>query len=797
MSTTALHHDVFISYARKDGREFAEKLDADLRASGFKAWRDMRDIDSAQDFTAEIELAIEGADAVAVCVTPDSKREDSFVRREIQYALAIGKPVVPLRVVEIVPHVHIVNYEWFDFFKDPREALTRLVGWLRHAVVGKSAEGSAPDSVLPPQAQDPYREYLQALYQQIVRYLEKTVFSLITLRGADTPDAVEKRHVQALPMAFFDLAGIAADQPQGFSDFHAAFHQHGGRVLLLGDPGAGKTTTLFAFARDAVSRRLSDPNAPLPLLAPISLWNAEQQTPLIDWLATSIPALTRQDIEQELAAGRALLLLDGLDELGAERENPQTKETYDPRVRFTELLFAPANAIMQQKQTQLVVSCRVKDYHDLTQHGGQKLPLSGAVTLQALDDVQMQAYLRELPQLWAALQKDAELREVARTPLLLSLFAFAFAEAGEELKKLEDLSEGDLRDAIFEQYVQRRYAHEERKYRVRGEQIPFALEEIYDVLGRVGIDTSVKSNLEISTEIIERHAGFEKTPDFTLFVLDLNLLTRRSDSDIQFVHLLLRDYFIFLKAVPLLKHQDWRISIQAVRALGKIHDPRALDQLLEVFESGNPYLRDTTAVVLGEIGDLRALPVLIEALYDTRMTVKRRAAIGLAKLGTGAIPALRNVLYSGSGVPQYEAAHALGLMQSDDTLRDALHTQETSIRGAAVYGLKTSIHLQRTASWADIFIATSFDDNARTRYDSAEALGYSQNPVAMSRLVELLKDETFALPVGYWNILHRMSAYLRICDAAAEALTRIGTPEALAAVEAWRASQQSQDTHGT
>ena len=92
---------VFISYARTDGRDYAEKLEAELQAAGFTTWRDTRNLDPHQDFTAEIEEGISEASRVVVCLTPDSKRSDSFVRREIQYAMLCEKRIIPLRFADI------------------------------------------------------------------------------------------------------------------------------------------------------------------------------------------------------------------------------------------------------------------------------------------------------------------------------------------------------------------------------------------------------------------------------------------------------------------------------------------------------------------------------------------------------------------------------------------------------------------------------------------------------------------------------------------------------------------------
>jgi hypothetical protein len=117
---------VFISYSRDDGEPYVSQLEQRLGAR-HRVWRDKRDLRPDQDFTADIERGIEAASHVVVCLTPDTKRDNSFVRREIQYALAIKRPVIPVRCADIPPHVSIINNEWVDYFKNPDAAITRLL----------------------------------------------------------------------------------------------------------------------------------------------------------------------------------------------------------------------------------------------------------------------------------------------------------------------------------------------------------------------------------------------------------------------------------------------------------------------------------------------------------------------------------------------------------------------------------------------------------------------------------------------------------------------------------------------
>src|SRR5438270_13447634 len=103
---------IFISYARRDGSDNATKLDDALSQKGFKTWRDRRGLDPTQDFTAQIENAIKSSLYVVTCITHDVIRGDSFVRREISYALLLHKPMVVVRFSDVTPPITIINYTW-------------------------------------------------------------------------------------------------------------------------------------------------------------------------------------------------------------------------------------------------------------------------------------------------------------------------------------------------------------------------------------------------------------------------------------------------------------------------------------------------------------------------------------------------------------------------------------------------------------------------------------------------------------------------------------------------------------
>jgi NACHT domain len=97
-----------------------------------------------------------------------------------------------------------------------------------------------------------------------------------------------------------------------------------GRLVVLGEPGAGKTILLVRMVLDLLSRRL--PGQPVPVLMPLGSWDPEQEdlyTWIERWLTTDSPALAvRWPGGVRVSTARALLeaclllpVLDGLDEM--------------------------------------------------------------------------------------------------------------------------------------------------------------------------------------------------------------------------------------------------------------------------------------------------------------------------------------------------------------------------------------------------------------------------------------------------------------------------------------------------
>ena len=91
---------VFISYARKDGAELAQRLQCDLANGGFDAWLDTQRIGGGAVWSTEIEHEIDTREVTIALLSPGSYASE-ICRAEQLRALDKGNRVIPVLAVKV------------------------------------------------------------------------------------------------------------------------------------------------------------------------------------------------------------------------------------------------------------------------------------------------------------------------------------------------------------------------------------------------------------------------------------------------------------------------------------------------------------------------------------------------------------------------------------------------------------------------------------------------------------------------------------------------------------------------
>ena len=187
----------------------------------------------------------------------------------------------------------------------------------------------------------------------------------------------------------------------------SAIYDATGLLLILGEPGSGKTTTLLALARTLLDRAGNDIKERVAVVLNLSSWKKKEL--IEEWISNELSEeyrVPRKIGRLWLRHGLLLPLLDGLDEV---------------ETQLQPYCVAAINAFLEEFQPSgLVVCCRLNEYRWLP----KRLKLNGAICIEPLSSEEVTTYLdaggSKLTALREAIDADSVLHELAQTPLMRS-----------------------------------------------------------------------------------------------------------------------------------------------------------------------------------------------------------------------------------------------------------------------------------------------------------------------------------------------------------------------------------------
>jgi len=127
-------HDVYISYSHVD-KAAADAACATIERSGVRCWIAPRDITPGDEWSAAIIKAIDNCRAMVLIFSTNANNSRQ-IRREVERAISVGIPLVPVRIEDVVPTESLAYFmstvHWLDAMTPPLEGhLNRLADSLK------------------------------------------------------------------------------------------------------------------------------------------------------------------------------------------------------------------------------------------------------------------------------------------------------------------------------------------------------------------------------------------------------------------------------------------------------------------------------------------------------------------------------------------------------------------------------------------------------------------------------------------------------------------------------------------
>lgn len=325
-----------------------------------------------------------------------------------------------------------------------------LVGFLASAIAffGSSQfddENLRNDPAQIKQRADSQRD---AMLKQVQKYFVENVLDsslhdaiVHELELTHKPDIIQNAHGIVLKNA--GKKPLKTD-----ADIAELFEEAEGRLLITGEPGGGKTTTMLRLARHLIPHALADKGKPIPTIFNLAEWSQKRED-LNIWMASVLQEKYRAPEEVAtywIDENEILPLLDGLDEVPAEHRAECIKKINDYGASGVNIA--------------LIVCSRREEYEKLViDNTDNRLNMGGSIQLDLLTQEQIIHFLDDLGEKTAALRaflsQDEQLLDIAKTPLLLNMMVLAYE--GQIIDSEATSSTEERRSHLFDTYIQRRF----------------------------------------------------------------------------------------------------------------------------------------------------------------------------------------------------------------------------------------------------------------------------------------------------------------------------------------------------
>ncbi|MFP4122257.1 MAG: NACHT C-terminal helical domain 2-containing protein [Coleofasciculus sp.] len=256
------------------------------------------------------------------------------------------------------------------------------------------------------------------------------------------------------------------------------------KLMIFGKPGAGKTTFLKHLAIQCIGGKFQTERIPV-FITLKDFAETDGNPDLLEYLDRSL--LMHPALQNVVCAGRALILLDGLDEVRDADSDRVLRQITGFSQQFPQNQFVITCRIAAREYTfEKFTEVEIADFDDK-----QIADFSGKWFRSKNDPIKAERFLHKL-------QENEPIRELATNPLLLTLLCLVFEDSGSFPTNRAELYENGV-DVLLKKWDVKRNIERDHVYK------GLSLKRKKDLLSQIARTTFEEGNYFFKQRQLERY----------------------------------------------------------------------------------------------------------------------------------------------------------------------------------------------------------------------------------------------------------------------------------------------------
>lgn len=258
-----------------------------------------------------------------------------------------------------------------------------------------------------------------------------------------------------------------------------------GRLLIVGDPGVGKTVLLLKLAVNLLDKIKDLGKEPFPVIFNLASWSPAYKNNFGAWLNEMLASgygFSKTFAERLLQQQRIIFLLDGLDELARINDSGELARVKIASEKRAECLEALRDYLHDERRA--VITSRIEEFNLMREITEQDAPVSAKVKIlklfkaqvlnelekakvDTIDGIKHHASANNLLKMLIT-ERTSNLMEVLRTPFYFTTAMAVFdreprneKELPETIEEIQPKTIEEIKTYLIEEFVKRKLKDEE------------------------------------------------------------------------------------------------------------------------------------------------------------------------------------------------------------------------------------------------------------------------------------------------------------------------------------------------